>query len=589
MDGMDLNRLVFGRAEPPPAMVPLRAGALTLAFDPETGAIRYVELPDGTEAVRAVYPSLRDAQWGTLSPTVTDVQVDAREEGFTVAFSLGYEYPYRAQVKIEGGPGGIEFRYEGEASEGYLTNRTGLCVLHPSNLADEPVEVRHPDGTRESGRFPDLVQPDWPFREVVGVSTKLPGHKVEVTMEGETFEMEDQRNFGDASFKTYCYPQSRPYPYRIEAGQRVVQTVRIKAQPWGSRVEGLPPMPNGVAGLLFIDETLPVPLIGLCADEETDPRLFGVAPVDYVRMPAEQAADRGLPLELTMDLSEDAEGRIERGLARIAALPQPPDRVVLSPLGAKGHVDAVRKGMDEVLLLVSGSNLGDVNRSDLKADEADGIAFGFHPQSHLIDDRSLFENLESLPDLAATVAERTEGPIVVGPVRLGPGPDQRTGSLVFAAWLVAALASIVRSDVDAVTLFDLQGDDGLFQFGQPIPAYHVLADLHEFAEGELVVGVGTARRAAGFGLVLDESFRAIVANLTPTPLRLSVVAAGDGPHTVKVLDGRNVERAVTDPAVWRAEPGETVEPVDGAVEIELGPYGVARIDAEVDDLEDGNL
>ena len=72
-------------------------------------------------------------------------------------------------------------------------------------------------------------------------------------------------------------------------------------------------------------------------------------------------------------------------------------------------------------------------------------------------------------------------------------------------------------------------------------------------------------------------------------MRLSVVAAGDGPHVVKVLDGRNVERAVVDPAAWRAEPGETVLPEEGAVEIELGPYGVARIDAEVDDLDEENL
>ena len=190
--------------------------------------------------------------------------------------------------------------------------------------------------------------------------------------------------------------------------------------------------------------------------------------------------------------------------------------------------------------------------------------------AHLDDDRSLFENLEALPDLAATAAERTEGPIVVGPVRLNRDPDPRTNSMLFAAWLVAALASIVRADVDAVTLFDLQGDDGLFQLGQPIPAYHVLADLHEFAEGELVVGLGTARRAAGFGLVLDESFRAIVANLTPEPLTLTVVAAGDGPHVVKILDGRNVERATFDPAAWRAEEGETVEPTEGAIEISLG-------------------
>ena len=587
---MDANRLVFGRSTPPPAVVPLRAGELTLELDPEIGAIRYVELPDGTEAVRGVYPSVRRGDWSTISPTVEGLKVETREDGFDASFGLAYEIGYGATVRVTGGPEGIVYDYEGVATAGFETSRTGLCVLHPIRLADEPLEILHPDGKKESGRFPDLVQADWPFRDVVGVSTKLPGYRVETTMEGEVFEMEDQRNFGDASFKTYCYPQSRPFPYRIEAGQKVTQTVRVVARPWGSRVEAVPPIPEGVAGLLFVDETLPVPLIGLCADAQTDPGAFAIAPVDYLRMPAEEAVSSGLPLELTVDLSQDADARGERALARIASLPEPPDRVILSPVRAKGHVDALKKGMDDVLVLVAADDLGGLNRSDLKETEADGVGFGFQPQAHLIDDRTLFENVESLPDLAATAAERTEGPIVVGPLRLGREPDPRTNSLLFAAWLVAALASAFQADVDAVTLFDLTGDDGLFQNGQAIPAYHVLADLHEFADGELVIGVGTARRAAGFGLVLDESFRAIVANLTPAPLTLSVVAAGDEPHRVKILDGRNVERAVAEPQAWRDEEGVLMEPVEGTIEIELGPYGVARVDAEVDDLEeDGNL
>ena len=587
MEGMDANLLVFGRPTPPPAAVPLRAGPLAMEFDPEGGGIRYIELPDGTEAVRAIYPSLRNDRWGTLAYELSELRVEKGEDGFVISYRLAYEVGYTATVEIKGGPEGIVYTYAGIADKAFQTNRTGLCVLHPSSLADFPVEIRHPDGTRESGRYPDLVQADWPFREVVGVSTKLPGFKVDVAFEGETFEMEDQRNFGDASFKTYCRPQSRPFPYGIAEGERVEQTVRVTFKKWGSPVEGLPPMPDNAAALLFIDETLPVPLIGLVAGDDPDPRAVAAAPCDYLRMPFESAKELGKPLELVLDLSEDAEGRIQRALAHVATLSEPPERVVVSPLDAAKHIPALRTGLDEVLVLVQGRDLGDVNRSPLKAEDADGVAFGWHPQAHLIDDRSLFENVESLPDLAATVAERTEGPIVAGPIRLNnTGPDPRTGSLLFAAWLVATLASLVQSDVDAATLFDLEGPDGLFRDGRVIPAYHVLYDLFEFAEGELIVGIGTARRAAGFALVLDEDFRAIVANLTPEPLTLAVVAAGDGPHFVKILDGRNVARAVEDPTAWREEAGEEAMPHEGTVEVQLGPYGIARIDAQVEEMEE---
>ena len=38
-------------------------------------------------------------------------------------------------------------------------------------------------------------------------------------MEGDTFEMEDQRNWSDASYKTYVRPLALPWPYVLPAGK----------------------------------------------------------------------------------------------------------------------------------------------------------------------------------------------------------------------------------------------------------------------------------------------------------------------------------------------------------------------------------
>lgn len=585
---MDLNPLVYGSETPPAESIMLRAGPLTMEFRTESGALRYLELPDGTEAVRAVYASLRGPAWQTETPEVSDLRLEESEDSFAISFDLDYDSPYEAKVSIKGGPDGIVYSYSGIATGIINTSRAGLCILHPAAFADQPVEIRHADGTRESGRFPDLVQPDWPFREVVGVSSKLPGYKVEITMEGEVFEMEDQRNYGDASFKTYCRPQSRPFPYEIAVGEAVTQTVRITAKPWGSKVEAVEPIPDGVAALMFLDEAVPTPLIGLTAGAEPDPQLVRSAPVDFLRIPAASAERLPVPTELLLDLSEDAEARIEQAMDRIGNLPEPPDRVIVTPLRAAEYIPALKEALGDVLVLASSDILVELNRSDLQAPDADGISFGYHPQGHLFDDQTLFENLEAIPDLVATAAERTEGPIIVAPLLLSRGADPRTGSLVYAAWTVAALAALSRSDVDAAVFGDLEGSEGLFRDGKPIPAYHVLADLHEFVEGEMVVAIGTARRVAGLGLIVDENFRAIVANLTPTPLRLSMVAAGDGPHYVRVLDERTVEEAVNDPVAFRKREGETFLPSESMIEFDLGPYGVACVDTVVDDLNGGD-
>ena len=39
--------------------------------------------------------------------------------------------------------------------------------------------------------------------------------------------MEDQRNWTDASFKTYCTPLARPFPVPVQAGDRVDQRVAL--------------------------------------------------------------------------------------------------------------------------------------------------------------------------------------------------------------------------------------------------------------------------------------------------------------------------------------------------------------------------
>ena len=49
----------------------------------------------------------------------------------------------------------------------------------------------------------------------------LPGVRVACRMEGDAFEMEDQRNWLDASYKTYVRPLALPWPYTIGKGEQL--------------------------------------------------------------------------------------------------------------------------------------------------------------------------------------------------------------------------------------------------------------------------------------------------------------------------------------------------------------------------------
>ena len=73
------------------------------------------------------------------------------------------------------------------------------------------------------------------------------------------FEMEDQRNWSDASYKTYSRPLSLPFPYPIAAGERVRQSV------WIGVKEAAPAVEPSDADLVRLEVGGPVPEIVLGA------------------------------------------------------------------------------------------------------------------------------------------------------------------------------------------------------------------------------------------------------------------------------------------------------------------------------------
>ena len=54
-------------------------------------------------------------------------------------------------------------------------------------------------------------------------------------MEGDAFEMEDQRNWTDASYKTYVRPLALPWGYTLAKGSRHEQSVRLSFTGAGGR------------------------------------------------------------------------------------------------------------------------------------------------------------------------------------------------------------------------------------------------------------------------------------------------------------------------------------------------------------------
>ena len=88
---------------------------------------------------------------------------------------------------------------EGRALTTFLYCRIGFCVNHPAReCAGLPCQVEHADGAVERATFPRLVAAEVPLSPFVNLrALRYPagdeGLRVEVRLDGDLFEMEDQR------------------------------------------------------------------------------------------------------------------------------------------------------------------------------------------------------------------------------------------------------------------------------------------------------------------------------------------------------------------------------------------------------------
>jgi hypothetical protein len=243
----------------------------------------------------------------------------------------------------------------------------------------------------------------------------------------------------------------------------------------------------------------------------------------------------------------------------------------------------------------------------------DLVSYSLNPQGHTFDNNSLVETLEiqaSTVDNARQFCGET--PLAISPITLKPrfrpkatgsepevGPgnlplqvDVRQMSLLGAGWTSGSLKYIAESQAYSVTYYETSGWRGVMERedgspapqvfrsipGSVFPLYHVLADVGEFAGGEVIPATsGDTLNIDGLALHKDGRTRVLLANLGPEPGQVMVHNLS---HRVRVryLDETNAEAAMRSPEAFRSTQGELIQTREGSLELSLLPYAVARID-----------
>jgi hypothetical protein len=418
------------------SLLHLRAGTANFAFDPDLGMLRYLRV-GGVEILRGVYVAVRNEHWGTF-PHEIELEGEAPNR-LRWRDSSG---PMQWTGEVTWGEGWLRYQVDGEATETFATNRTGLCLLHPASVRGAVCRVEHTDGTRSEGAFPHLILPDQPFFDIRAIEHEAGGVTTRVEFEGEVFEMEDQRNWTDASFKTYCRPQEWPKPYTIEAGDSVRHAVTVR---WSGTptVAGAPE----VVRVEILDEVVPMPKLGALVDSPLwtkGSHLMGWISsgsellVEELGHLAEGASAELELLTVGMEPSEIEELERHRMIARLLV----PDSGVRDEL--KGW------NLRGELWAASTDNFTELNRDRPKLSGLSGVAFATYAQVHAFDDLSIAETLEGLEHVlesARTIAG--ELPIRVGPIRLAASKEDDRP--LFTPWTLAAVGILAEAGVQGAT------------------------------------------------------------------------------------------------------------------------------------------
>lgn len=441
----------------------LHAGPWSLEFERWTGWLRNICLGDDL-VLRAVYVAARGEDWRTFRFHTITHHVCQEQNGFQASWtSECEELGFRWTMECRADSQSLNIVYQGRGTREFKTRRTGMCLLHPHEQQGQPIRILHPDGSHRDATFPSTIAPDHPFTEIVGFQLPLKsGIEVTAKLDGEIFETEDQRNWTDASFKTYCRPQNRPAPYEVQPQQVIQHAVSL-----GYRGDVVTSTPATTTHLSLKDTAWKIPMLGTQHDSEVDG-------FDFV-------------------------------------LCQDPDSKVWHTIG--GHPDTVfsldRSSLDFIrgqFYYGLGENFVNVNTRQPDMEQFDGIGFGVNPQIHAFDDRSVMENIHAQSDVVKSALEISQTkPVFVGPIYLD---DDRLSQPIGMAWFAASFATLASSGANALSFFEARHFNG--------PINELYQSLREFREEEITLMTSTdPYRAIGFRLHSAERQQDFFVNMTP--------------------------------------------------------------------------
>jgi D-apionolactonase len=531
----------------------------------------------GRPVLRAVKAVVRDQDWRTLQPAARGVTVTQDDEGLRASFTVGFtghgvEYDGRLTANFTAAA--VDIAFGGLAGRPFRSNRIGLVVLHPPSDSGRRVTIGHPGGGTSGARFPVEISPHQPFKDIAALGWTDNGTAFRLSFTGDVFETEDQRNWTDASFKTYSTPLSKPFPVAVSRGDTVTQSLRLEAAPGRA-----PNTATADGGSRHPDEAARktvtiggpagcVPPLGLSAPADAArPKLPPIPGLDAVMVElverpgagprsawaaqleaaASEAAVHGAGLDIRVVTADPGGVAAALGpylaLARRLAVFDPVSHVTEPECWPELRTSLQAGAFRGELLAGARSHFTELNRSSRRTpSDADALTFSITPQMHSTETAHVIESV-AMQRLAAGNALRLGAgrPVHVGPVTLRPRfnavattapsgtPESEADELqdhpFTAAWTLASIGALTLDGVASVSYFETAGPRGIADAsGNLYPVGELLCELAARKGCRVLAAVPDG----GTGLTVypvqtPEVLLLFVGNLSPLPVKADVI------------------------------------------------------------------
>ena len=198
---------------------------------------------DEHELLQRIFVTVRDENWREIAPI--DSKRDINEALGSATLSARHksdsvEFEWKGTLQVSHDRQKLHFEFTGRVVRDMQVCRVGLVVLHPidsmigsrviaigptSRYEFTPSETIAPQPVLNG--LPQAITE--PFFLLTMERADL--GRLELAFAGDLFELEDQRNWGDMSFKTYCTPLRLGFPREVKAGTLIQHSVEVKFTP----------------------------------------------------------------------------------------------------------------------------------------------------------------------------------------------------------------------------------------------------------------------------------------------------------------------------------------------------------------------